>query len=130
MPKQSHLASVKTPEPEDEPAALREPVTQPDLAQMEAVVLEAARQEAPMVSRLSRHRDQADLAIKELDSEEHREPNLDPAVVERMGLKRAKRLGEVGARGGGQNSTPRIHTPAPFRSLLIDMARSVRMEGL
>ena len=49
---------------------------------------------------------------------------LDPAVVERMGLKRAKRLGEVGSRGGGQNSTQRIHTPEPFRQLLIDMACS------
>lgn len=51
------------------------------------------------------------------------EAKLDPAVVARMGLKRAKRLGEVGSRGGGQNSTPRIHTPAPFRDLLISMAR-------
>ena len=54
------------------------------------------------------------------------EPRLDPEVVARMGLKRAKRLGEVGSRGGGQNSTPRIHTPAPFRELLISMARSAR----
>lgn len=52
-------------------------------------------------------------------------PQFDPAVVERMGLERAKRLGEVGARGGGTNSTPRIHTPAPFRDLLIGMANSV-----
>jgi hypothetical protein len=55
---------------------------------------------------------------------------LDPAVVARMGLQRAKRLGEVGARGGGQNSTPRIHTPAPFRELLIGMARSVEPERI
>lgn len=55
----------------------------------------------------------------------HSEMRLDPAVVARMGLKRAKRLGEVGAKGGGQNSTPRIHTPEPFRELLIGMARSV-----
>lgn len=54
------------------------------------------------------------------------EPRLDPAVIERMGLKRAKRLGEVGARGGGTDSTPRIGTPPAFRRLLIDMARSVR----
>lgn len=53
---------------------------------------------------------------------------LDPAVVARMGLKRAKRLGEVGARGGGQNSTPRIHTPEPFRDLLISIARSVSQQ--
>ena len=49
---------------------------------------------------------------------------LDPAVVERMGLERAKRLGEVGARGGGKDSAPRIGTPEPFRDLLISMARS------
>jgi len=57
------------------------------------------------------------------------EPRLDPAIIERMGLARAKRLGEVGGRGGGQNSTPRIHTPPDFRDLLISMARSVSLEG-
>lgn len=60
----------------------------------------------------------------------HSPMKLDPAVVERMGLKRAKRLGEVGARGGGTDSTPRIHTPEPFRDLLIGMARSVRRDEL
>lgn len=54
--------------------------------------------------------------------------SLDPAVVARMGLKRAKRLGEVGGRGGGQNSTPRIHTPPAFRDLLISIASSARIE--
>ncbi len=54
----------------------------------------------------------------------YREAHLDPAVVERMGLDRAKRLGEVGARGGGTDSSPRIHTPIEFRDLLISMARS------
>ena len=49
----------------------------------------------------------------------------DPVVVARMGLKRAKRLGEVGARGGGTDSAARIHTPIEFRDLLIAMARSV-----
>ena len=49
---------------------------------------------------------------------------LDPAVVERMGLKRAIRLGEVGGKGGGRDSTLRIHTPAAFRDLLISIARS------
>lgn len=53
------------------------------------------------------------------------ERQLDPAVVERMGLERAIRLGEVGSRGGGKDSTARIHTPIPFRDMLIDMARSV-----
>lgn len=54
------------------------------------------------------------------------EARLDPAIVARMGLKRAKRLGEVGGRGGGQNSAPRIGTPAPFRDLLIAIARTAK----
>lgn len=55
----------------------------------------------------------------------HTEARLDPVVVARMGLKRAKRLGEVGARGGGTDSTPRIHTPEPFRDLLLSLAKQV-----
>lgn len=51
------------------------------------------------------------------------EASLDPAVVARLGLKRAKRLGEVGSRGGGKNSAPRIGTPVEFRDLLISLAR-------
>ena len=54
-------------------------------------------------------------------------PRLDPAVIERMGLARAKRLGEVGGKGGGRDSAPRIGTPAPFRDLLIKMAESVSL---
>lgn len=50
---------------------------------------------------------------------------LDPRVIERMGLVRAKRLGEVGGRGGGTDSAPRIGTPAPFRDTLIALAMSV-----
>lgn len=50
------------------------------------------------------------------------EARLDPAVVERMGLARAKRLGEVAARGGGTDSSARIGTPPAFRQLLIDIA--------
>lgn len=49
---------------------------------------------------------------------------LDPAVIERMGLARAKRLGEVGSRGGGTDSAPRIGTPIPFRDLLLSIART------
>lgn len=55
------------------------------------------------------------------------EARLDPKVVERMGLKRAKRLGEVGARGGGTDSTPRIGTPPAFRELLISIARTANV---
>lgn len=59
--------------------------------------------------------------LPELDWGES-EPKYDPVVVARMGLKRAKRLGEVGARGGGTNSSPRISTPEPFRNLLLWIA--------
>jgi hypothetical protein len=58
------------------------------------------------------------------------EPRLDPAVIERMGLQRAKRLGEVGARGGGTDSAPRIGTPPPFRDLLLSIARSDKTERI
>lgn len=54
------------------------------------------------------------------------EPSFDPAIVARMGLRRAKRLGEVGARGGGTDSAPRIGTPIPFRDLLLSIAALVR----
>lgn len=54
------------------------------------------------------------------------EARLDPAVVARMGLKRAKRLGEVGAKGGGRNSAARNYTPIPFRDLLISIASTAR----
>ena len=57
------------------------------------------------------------------------EPRFDPAVVERMGLKRAKRLGELGMKGGGKDSAPRIGTPIPFRDLLIRMAESVNVRS-
>ena len=59
----------------------------------------------------------------------HTEAKLDPDIVARMGLKRATRLGEVGARGGGTNSTPRIHTPTEFRALLIGMATTVNINS-
>lgn len=57
------------------------------------------------------------------------EAQYDPAVVARMGIKRAKRLGEVGARGGGKDSAPRIGTPAPFRELLLSIARKAIKTG-
>lgn len=59
----------------------------------------------------------------------HAEAQYDPAVVARMGLKRAKRLGEVGARGGGKDSGARIGTPIEFRDLLINMAKNVKRES-
>jgi hypothetical protein len=52
---------------------------------------------------------------------------LCPKTVARMGLKRAKRLGEVGAKGGGKDSAIRISTPIPFRDLLINIVDNVVM---
>lgn len=57
------------------------------------------------------------------------EAQLDPVIVARIGLEKAKKRGEVGSRGGGTNSTARIYTPPAFRDLLISMARSVSQEG-
>jgi len=54
------------------------------------------------------------------------EARLDPAIVERLGLERAKRRGEVAAKGGGTDSAPRIGTPVPFRDLLIGIARTAK----
>lgn len=58
------------------------------------------------------------------------ESRLDPEVIARMGLKRAKRLGEVGSKGGGTDSTARIYTPAPFRDLLLSIARTAKPRRL
>lgn len=52
------------------------------------------------------------------------ETKLDPKIVERMGFKRAQRLGEVGGRGGGVDSRQRNATPELFRDLLISIART------
>ena len=50
------------------------------------------------------------------------ERQLDPVVVERMGLKRAIKLGEV----GGTDSSPRIGSPPEFRDLLLSIARTAK----
>jgi hypothetical protein len=52
------------------------------------------------------------------------EAQFDPEIVARIGIKRARKLGEVCSKGGGTDSAPRIGTPEPFRDLLINMARS------
>ena len=47
-------------------------------------------------------------------------------AIDKHGLEYCKRAGELAFQGGGVNSTARIHTPEPFRDILIEMARSVR----
>ena len=53
------------------------------------------------------------------------ERRLDPEIVERWGLKRAIRLGEVASIGGGGNDRERAATPEQFRDLLLSIAQSV-----
>jgi hypothetical protein len=48
----------------------------------------------------------------------------DAELVARIGLKKAKKLGEVSSRGGGTDSKARIGTPIPFRDLLISIAET------
>lgn len=58
------------------------------------------------------------------------ERRLDPAIVERWGLKRAIRLGEIGCVGGGGNDAQRIATPIPFRDLLLSIASTAQRERI
>lgn len=51
-------------------------------------------------------------------------------AIDRYGLAKCKRAGELAFKGGGTDSSPRIGTPEPFRDLLIQMARSVNNESL
>lgn len=47
-------------------------------------------------------------------------------AVERYGLERCKRMGEIAFKGGGVDSPARNATPEEFRDILIGMARSVK----
>lgn len=53
------------------------------------------------------------------------EPQYPQWAIDRYGIKKVKRMGEIAFKGGGKDSSPRIYTPAPFRELLISMALSV-----
>jgi len=53
------------------------------------------------------------------------EPRIPQWAIDKYGLKRAKRIGELSFKGGGTDSNPRIGTPEPFREILIGMALSV-----
>jgi hypothetical protein len=52
------------------------------------------------------------------------EPRIPQWAIDKYGLERAKRIGELSFKGGGVDSSPRIGTPEPFRALLIEMASS------
>lgn len=49
---------------------------------------------------------------------------LDPEMVARIGIEKAKRRGEVASKGGGTDSAQRIGTPQEFRDLLLAIART------
>lgn len=52
------------------------------------------------------------------------EPKFPQWAIDKHGLDYCKRAGELAFQGGGTDSSVRIGTPAPFRDLLIEMARS------
>lgn len=52
-----------------------------------------------------------------------------PKALAKYGEAKCRRIGLLGFKGGGTDSTPRIHTPKPFREILIAMARSVNQKA-
>lgn len=56
---------------------------------------------------------------------EHRIPQW---PIDKYGLQRAKRIGELSFKGGGTDSAPRIGTPKPFRDLLMSIAETANRE--
>lgn len=57
------------------------------------------------------------------------EARLDPALIERVGLAKARRIGELAVQGGGVDSSPRIGTPPDFLQVLLQIARTARPPG-
>lgn len=53
-------------------------------------------------------------------------PNYPQWAIDKYGIERVKRMGEIAFKGGGTDSSARIGTPTAFRDLLIEMAMSVR----
>jgi hypothetical protein len=52
------------------------------------------------------------------------EAQFPPEAIEKYGLAKVKRMGELAFKGGGTDSSARIGTPLPFRDLLISIAES------
>ncbi len=53
------------------------------------------------------------------------EPVFPQWAIDRYGIAKCKRAGELAFKGGGKDSTPRIGTPPEFCDLLISIAESV-----
>jgi len=52
------------------------------------------------------------------------QPNFPEWAIERYGIDRCKRMGEIAFKGGGVDSKPRNATPEPFKRILMEIARS------
>ena len=55
-------------------------------------------------------------------------PVFPQLAIDKYGIEKCKKAGELAFKGGGTNSTPRIHTPPALRDLLLSIARSARAE--
>jgi len=51
-------------------------------------------------------------------------------AIEKYGIAKVKRMGEMAFKGGGTDSSARISTPTEFRDLLLRMAKSVHNREL
>ncbi len=47
-------------------------------------------------------------------------------AIDKYGIEKCKRAGELAFKGGGTNSTPRIHTPTELRELLLQIAATAK----
>lgn len=53
-------------------------------------------------------------------------PKYPQWAIDKHGIEKVKKAGEIAWQGGGVDSSARIMTPPAFRNLLIDMANSVK----
>lgn len=56
------------------------------------------------------------------------DPTFPEWAIDKYGLAKCKRAGELAFQGGGKNSSPRIATPEAFRDLLLGLARLSNLE--
>lgn len=54
------------------------------------------------------------------------EPRIPQWAIDKYGIEKCKRAGELAFKGGGKDSSPRIGTPPEFRNILISMAKTAR----
>lgn len=58
------------------------------------------------------------------------DPKFPQWAIDRYGIKKCKRAGELAFKGGGTDNKHRIGTPVEFRDLLINMALSATREAM